>query len=90
MPYFSDIFGVLSPSLRGFTVSFLLLTAIVPGFFAGQLADRYGQLRIILAGATIFAFGAVLEASASKLSMFLVGRALVGMGEGLWLTNVSV
>ena len=90
MPYFADVFGVLSPSLRGFTVSFLLLAAAAPGFFAGQFADRYGQLRIIQIGASIFAVGAVLEAVASKLSMFLVGRALVGIGEGLWLTNVSV
>jgi len=90
MPSFTYTFGVLSPSMRGFTVSFLMLMGAVPAFFAGQLADHYGHLRVVMAGALVFTLGAALEGGASKLAMFLVGRALAGLGEGLWLTNVSV
>ena len=90
MPYFETTFGVLSPTIRGFTVSLIMLMGAVPSFFSGQLADRFGHLRIVMAGALVFALGAILQASASQLSMFLVGRALAGIGEGLWLTNVSV
>ncbi|MCJ1482529.1 hypothetical protein MMC06_002695 [Schaereria dolodes] len=90
MPDFERTFGVLSPSLRGFTVSLIMLMGGVPAFFTGQLADRFGHLRVIMVGALIFAIGAILEGSASRLPMFLVGRALTGIGEGLWLTNISV
>ncbi|KAG9711803.1 hypothetical protein KCU73_g17075, partial [Aureobasidium melanogenum] len=38
MPYFSDSIGELSPFLRGFTVSLIMLTGAFPSFFAGQLA----------------------------------------------------
>jgi hypothetical protein len=34
--------------------------------------------------------GAVLEGAAGSLGVFLAGRALCGIGEGLWLSNVSV
>ncbi|MCJ1284887.1 hypothetical protein MMC26_004224 [Xylographa opegraphella] len=90
MPYFETTFGVLSPTIRGFTVSLIMLMGAVPSFFSGQLADRFGHLHIVMAGALVFTLGAILQASASQLSMFLVGRALAGIGEGLWLTNVSV
>lgn len=76
--------------MRGFTVSFLLLMGAVPAFFAGQLADRFGQLRIVLVGASVFCVGCTLQAAAMNLSTLLVGRALAGLGEGLWLTNVSM
>lgn len=90
MKYFSSTFGELTPTMRGFTVSLIMLTGAVPSFFAGQLADRYGRLSIVMAGALVFATGAVLQGAAYQLPMFLVGRALCGFGEGLWLSNVSV
>lgn len=90
MPQFAMVFGELSPILRGFTVSFLLLMGATPGFFAGQLADRFGHLRVVSVGALIFCVGSALEGGSINLSMLLVGRALAGIGEGLWLTNVSM
>ena len=90
MPDFEMTFGILTPALRGFTVSFLMLMGAVPSFFSGQLADRFGHLHVVMAGASVFSIGAILESASPKLSMFLVGRALCGIGEGLWLTNVSV
>ncbi|KAI5241010.1 general substrate transporter [Aureobasidium subglaciale] len=90
MPYFASSIGELSPFLRGFTVSLIMLTGAFPSFFAGQLADRFGGLAVVAAGALVFTIGAALEGSANKLAMFLVGRALCGIGEGLWLSNVSV
>ena len=90
MPAFEHTFGKLSPAMQGFTVSFLMLMGAVPAFFAGRLADRYGHLRVVMTGALVFTIGAILQAAASWLPMLLVGRALAGLGEGLWLTNVSV
>lgn len=90
MPYFEKTFGVLTPSIHGFTVSLIMLAGAFPAFFAGRLADRYGHLRVVMIGALIFTVGTILQAGASKLPMLLVGRALGGLGEGLWLSNVSV
>ena len=89
MPQFATVFGELSSIMRGFTVSFLLLMGAVPAFFAGQLADRQGHLRVVLCGAAIFCVGAALQGGATNMPMLLVGRAFAGFGEGLWLTNVS-
>ena len=90
MPYFELTVGAITPAMRGFIVSFLMLMGAAPAFFAGQLADRYGHLLVVGAGATLFTGGAVLQAAATTLPMLLVGRALAGLGEGLWLSNVSV
>ncbi|KAI4719317.1 general substrate transporter [Aureobasidium sp. EXF-10727] len=90
MPYFATSIGELTPFLRGFTVSLIMLTGAFPSFFAGQLADRFGRLAIVAVGALVFAIGAALEGGANKLGMFLAGRALCGIGEGLWLSNVTV
>lgn len=90
MPQFAKVFGTFSPIMRGFTVSFLLLMGAVPAFCAGQLADRFGQLRIVLVGALVFCVGCALQGGAINLTMLLIGRGLAGLGEGLWLSNVSM
>lgn len=90
MPHFELTFGAPTPAMRGFIVSFLMLMGAVPAFFAGQLADRYGQLRVVMVGSSIFTLGVILQGASSALPMLLVGRALAGLGEGLWLSNVSV
>lgn len=90
MPYFAANIGALSPVMHGFTVSLIMMAGALPSVFGGQLADRFGQLYVVMAGVIIFAIGAVLEASSFNLAMLLVGRALAGAGQGLWLSNVSV
>lgn len=90
MPTFQSGIAVLSPTLRGLTVSLLLLAGAIPSLFAGLLADKYGHLAIVLAGAVFFTVGAALEAGTINLAMLLVGRSLVGIGEGLYLGNLNV
>lgn len=91
MPQFALTFnGALPPLLRGFTISFLMLMGATPAIFAGQLADRFGHLRIVLLGGVVFGIGAVMQAAAMKLGVLLAGRALAGVGEGLWLTNMAM
>ncbi|KAF2104244.1 general substrate transporter [Rhizodiscina lignyota] len=90
MEQFAETFGVLSPQLRGFTVSLIMLTGVIPSFFAGQMADKLGRLQVVSMGATIFAIGAALQAGASHLAMLLVGRALCGFGQGMWVSNIVV
>ncbi|KAI4923572.1 uncharacterized protein J4E92_007546 [Alternaria infectoria] len=90
MPFFTHTFGHLTPTMRGFTVSLIMLCGAIPATVAGYLADRFGRLRIIIVGAILFTIGCVLECAASHLSLFLVGRAIVGIGQGFALTNIGV
>lgn len=90
MDTFKSQITVLTPTLRGLTVSLLLLAGAPASLFAGVLADKFGHLSITLAGAVFFTVGASLEAGAVNLAMLLVGRILVGVGEGLYLGNMNV
>lgn len=90
MKQFSNAFGVLSPTLRGFTVSLIMLTGAAPSLFAGQIADKWGRLNISFIGATTFLAGVLLQVATENLKVFLVGRAIAGFGQGLWLPNIVV
>jgi MFS family permease len=90
MPQFEKSIGRLAPFLLGFTVSLIMLTATIPSVFAGYLADKFGRLHVIAAGALFFVLGTILQGAANGLTTFLVGRALGGFGEGVFLSNVSV
>lgn len=90
MSTFQSQIGVLTPTMRGLTVSLLLLAGAPASLFAGVLADKFGHLSITFVGAVIFTIGAALETGAVNLAMLLVGRSLVGVGEGLYLGNMNV
>lgn len=90
MRQFEATVGHLSPTLLGFTVSLIMLTGGIPSVFAGHLAEQYGRLRVIMAGAICFVVGAILQGTAPSLVPFLVGRAVGGFGQGVYLSNFSV
>jgi MFS family permease len=90
MAQFTTSMGALSPLARGMTVSAIMLTGVIPSFFAGQLADKYGRLRVIAPGALVFCVGAVFQAAATGLPQFIAGRAVAGFGQGVFLGNVTV
>jgi MFS family permease len=90
MKSFQDSFGPLTASKHGIVVSAILLPATFTGLFAGNLADIYGRATALIVGSTIFGIGAALEASAQSLLMFIFGRVIAGLGEGLFLGNLAV
>ncbi|KAF2685269.1 general substrate transporter [Lentithecium fluviatile CBS 122367] len=90
MPAYIETFGHLSPTMRGFTVSLIMLCGAIPATVAGHLADRFGRLHIMIAGAILCTIGCALECAAFHLWLFLIGRALMGIGQGFALTNVGV
>lgn len=90
MPQFKHSVGPMTPFILGFTVSLVMLAGGPPSVFAGQLADRYGRLKVIALGAVLFLAGAMLQGTAASLTQFLVGRMLSGVGEGVYLGNMSV
>ncbi|KAK5113467.1 hypothetical protein LTR85_010895 [Meristemomyces frigidus] len=90
MPQFRDTVGSISPTVVGVTISMILLTGAVPSLFAGQLADRYGRLAVISAGAAGFGVGSMLQATSYTLGQFIAGRAIAGLGEGSFLGVMNV
>ncbi|KAL8825940.1 MAG: hypothetical protein Q9191_004106 [Dirinaria sp. TL-2023a] len=87
--YVSD-FGSLSAIIHGLVVSAILIPAAVSSFFAGRVADVLGRPKNIAIGALIFGLGTALEAGAIQLAMFVVGRIIEGIGEGLYLGTLVV
>jgi MFS family permease len=83
-------FGPISSTIHGLIVSSILIPAAFSSFFAGKVADILGRPKGISLGVFIFAVGAALEAGAVSLAMFIVGRVIEGLGEGLYLGNLVV
>ena len=90
MPSFTTSFGTLSSSLQGIIVSSIMLSATIVSLFAGTVSDSLGRTRSLAIGALFFALGAAIEAAAVTLGMFIAGRCIVGLGEGLFLSTLVV
>ncbi|KAH6643363.1 general substrate transporter [Truncatella angustata] len=82
--------GNPSPTIHGLIVSSILIPAAISSFFAGKLADTLGRPTGIAIGALIFAVGSTLEAAAVHIGMFVAGRVIEGIGEGLYMGTLVV
>ncbi|ORY71385.1 general substrate transporter [Pseudomassariella vexata] len=90
MPEFEKTFGKLSPSVVNFAISLTMLARAFPATCVGHLIDRTGRLRAMIIGGVMFGISATIHGTAMTLAQFLVGRALSRLGEGLYVSNVSV
>ncbi|KAJ8608224.1 hypothetical protein MRB53_039755 [Persea americana] len=90
MPQFVNYFGSLSATVHGLVVSSILIPAALASFFAGGLSDILGRPRTIGLGGLIFCIGCALEASAQNLGMLFAGRIITGIGEGFFLSTITV
>ncbi|KAK3321358.1 general substrate transporter [Cercophora scortea] len=90
MTEFTKYVGSPSPTIHGLIVSSILIPAAISSFFAGTLADTLGRPRGIAIGSLIFAIGATMEGAAIHIAMFVVGRIIEGIGEGLYLGTLVV
>jgi MFS family permease len=83
-PFYRETFGMDSGSmLIGFSVSSLILGAIMGNIIAGKLADRFGRRRILMTTAMLFTISAIASALASDIGTFLVARIVGGIGVGM-------
>lgn len=90
MDQFKQKFGSFSSIVHGLVVSSILIPAAFSSFFGGKLADWIGRPKSIAIGALIFGIGCAFEAGAVHLAMFIVGRVVEGLGEGLYLGTLVV
>jgi MFS family permease len=82
-----DRFGVGASALAVFAVLQLLVYAglQIP---VGLLLDRFGSLRLVLAGAAVMASGQVLMALTDGLGGAILARVLVGAGDAMTFISV--
>jgi MFS family permease len=90
MSSFIDTFGHFSSTIHGIVISSMLIGGTISGLFAGNIADIYGRVPTMVAGSTVFGIGAALECAAPKLGLFVAGRAIAGIGLGLFLGTLVV
>lgn len=90
MDSFTTTMGPISSTIRGVIVSSILLPGALAALVAGILADRYGRKHLILSGAIFYGVGAAIECGSVALGMFIVGRLIKGVGQGLFLSTVYV
>ena len=95
MPQFAQQFssiGVgLSPTVQGLIISSILLTASIASVVSGPIADRISRTRTTTLGAAVFAAGSAITCSANtSLVQIFVGRCIAGVGEGLFMSALTV
>ncbi len=65
-----------------FTLSIYLLFFALSQLPLGLLSDRYGRKPIFIMALSMFALGSVITLSAENYGLFVVGRAIQGLGAG--------
>jgi MFS transporter, SP family, arabinose:H+ symporter len=84
VPFYRETFGLNSGSmLIGFSVSSLILGAILGNIVAGGLADRFGRRKILMVTALLFTISAVATAFSFDIISFLIARVIGGIGVGM-------
>ena len=73
----------LSPLLIGVVTSWVTLGALLGALAGGEVADRLGRKRTILAAGLMFVAGALIQALAPSTVVLVAGRLIVGAGVGV-------
>ncbi|WP_438817740.1 MFS transporter [Streptomyces clavuligerus] len=76
--------------LYAFAFSSYFTTSLFAMVLAGQWADRDGPLRPLTAGILAFAAGLLLSGTATTMWLFILGRAVQGLGGGLVIVSLYV
>ncbi|MEE1838008.1 MFS transporter [Streptomyces sp. SP17KL33] len=77
-------------SVYGFAFSAYFTTSLFGMVLSGQWADRRGPLGPLTAGIGAFAAGLVLSGTAGAMWLFVLGRAVQGLGGGLVIVALYV
>ncbi|KAI9635730.1 major facilitator superfamily domain-containing protein [Dioszegia hungarica] len=86
MPYFFH----LNPIPRGMVVATILFSALPFSLAAGPLANKDGRVPIVAIGGVLGIAGNLIFCSSFSLAQFIVGRAVVGAGQGFYFTISGV
>ncbi|RKP07078.1 general substrate transporter [Thamnocephalis sphaerospora] len=96
MDSFNETFRFGSETERGFTVSILLIGALVGSLGVFYFADRFGRRRSCMGGSIVFIAGGLMQTFADSLPLLTAGRFISGLSVGvlsmavpLYLSEVS-
>ncbi|KAL1660068.1 general substrate transporter [Schizophyllum commune] len=97
MDDFTKTFGDLSSVIQGLFVSSVLIPAAITSFGAGSIADRISRTHAISLGCAVYGLGSLICAASginmsqhAALAMIFVGRCTSGVGEGVFLSALTV
>ncbi len=72
----------LTPQVEAWVLGVALSTSGLGGIVSGVLADRFGKRTLLAATVLLYSVGSLVCGLAPNLAVFLVGRAIVGLGVG--------
>src|SRR5947209_16645867 len=75
-------------SFFGWSFTLFFLADIVGLVDAGARVDRRGPTPSLIGGLSLFAVGLVVDGLAPDIGVFLVGRALQGLGAGAFIVAI--
>ncbi len=81
VPFIKEYF-VLNEIQLGWSVSCLILGAMLGNSVAGPLADRYGRKNVLIVTSLLFTVSAISSALATQFGFFIVARLIGGIGVG--------
>ncbi|KAJ7770997.1 general substrate transporter [Mycena maculata] len=90
MPQFEKQFGSLSATVQGLLVSSIIATAALSSVGSGALSDRISRTYTISLGAFVFSVGSAIACSANALPQLFIGRCIVGFGQGIYISSITV
>lgn len=73
----------LTPLMKGWAVSNVLIGCMVGASMAGMLSDRFGRKKILILSAILFAISAISSALPRNLTEFVIARFIGGVGVGM-------
>jgi EmrB/QacA subfamily drug resistance transporter len=79
-----------SESAVGWVLTAFLLSASVATPIIGRLGDMYGKERLLMIVLLMLAVGTLISASASSLSLMILGRVIQGAGGGIFPLAFSI
>ena len=89
LPQIQDSLGT-SESAVGWVLTAFLLSASVTTPIIGRLGDMYGKERLLMVVLVLLGIGTLISAIASSLGLMLVGRAIQGVGGGIFPLAFSI